>query len=496
MSTETGPFLWPSTPGDPFHGPFDLNSYVHSCVSPTPAETDSAGGLQARIEQVYAEGRVADSLNFRYRMAAVLLADPPANDYDAISNWVEIARSATYLGRFDEASRAHAVSIYLMRRTPVPKVAYVPRQVAANSAIAFATGQYERGSELLRLAEREMIDAQGGDQIVAAAHTAVLYAREIENLARPATTSSTDSQPVDLQIAPYLYSLGAGLLTNVVSDPPRIEPSDVFDRAGKLFEANDNFAAAEKCYVAEASYLHGAGRHLQAHAAFMKSARMAERHSAIPKYSMRYWAASTALTLKDRPLFAEALDSISIGLIDDPHYFVMFVFLESEMIRIVDTDWVRAAQYVDDHLPRALELTGYRSTPDDMPSATPHERATIPYLGGLFANRLPLATATESSRIADAVTAARLYARGIRDGHLDHLHAESGGHERNLELLFQDLARCTYSGAAVLVARDQALDYVKGELQDAALEQFSEIATTAANNAYDFAVNLISGFGN
>ncbi|GAA3142244.1 hypothetical protein GCM10020255_019230 [Rhodococcus baikonurensis] len=243
------------------------------------------------------------------------------------------------------------MSIYLMRRTPVPKVAYVPRQVAANSAIAFATGQYDRGSELLRLAEREMIDAQGGDQIVAAAHTAVLYAREIENLARPATTSSTDSQPVDLQIAPYLYSLGAGLLTNVVSDPSRIEPSDVFDRAGKLFEANDNFAAAEKCYVAEASYLRGAGRHLQAHAAFMKSARMAERHSAIPKYSMRYWAASTALTLKDRPLFAEALDSISIGLIDDPHYFVMFVFLESEMIRIVDTDWVRAAQYVDDHLP-------------------------------------------------------------------------------------------------------------------------------------------------
>ncbi|GAA3145100.1 hypothetical protein GCM10020255_022830 [Rhodococcus baikonurensis] len=51
-----------------------------------------------------------------------------------------------------------------------------------------------------------------------------------------------------------------------------------------------------------------------------------------------------------------------------------------------------------------------------MPSATPHERATIPYLGGLFANRLPLATATESSRIADAVTAARLYAREYGTG--------------------------------------------------------------------------------
>ncbi|PCK23618.1 hypothetical protein CHR55_29675 [Rhodococcus qingshengii] len=465
-------------------------------MSPTPAETDSAGGLQTQIDQVYGEGRVADSLDLRYRMAAVLFADPPDNDYDAIRNWVEIGRNATYLGRFGDASRAHAVAIHLMRRTTVPNVAYVPRQVAASSAIAFATGQHGIGLELLRLAEREMIDAQGGDQIVSAAHTALLYAREIQNLARPSTAPSTDSQAVNVQVATYMYELGAGLLTCRVTEESRIEPSDVFVRAGQIFATQGQFGMSERCYGAAGNFLRDNGRSRQAHMAYLQSALMGERLSPGPKYTTRYWAAGAALSLEDRRLFADATDIIPVASIDDPHYFVMFVFLESEMIRLVDKDRVRAAQYVDDHLPRALELTGYRSTPDDMPNATSYERATIPYLGALFANRLPLATATESSRITDAVTAARLYARGIRDDHLDQSVSDGGGHERNLELLFRDLARYTYSGAAVLVARDQALDYVKGELQDAALEQFSEMATTAANNAYDFAVNLISGFGN
>ncbi|NHP13946.1 hypothetical protein G8767_10340 [Rhodococcus sp. IC4_135] len=429
-------------------------------------------------------------------MAEVLLADPPDNDYDAIRNWVEIARNATYLGRFDDASRAHAAAIHLMRRTTVPKVAYVPRQVAASSAIAFATGQYGRGSELLRLAEREMIGAQGGDQIVAAAHTAVLYAREIEDLARPSTVPSTDSQAGNVQVATYMYELGAGLLTCKAPDESRIEPSDVFVRAGQIFAALGQLGMSERCYGAAGNFLLENGRRRQAHMAYLQSALMGERHSPGPKYTTRYWAARAALSLEDRQLFDDVTNAIPVASIDDPHYFVMFVFLESEMIRIVDKDMVRAAQYVDDHLPRALELTGYRSAPDDMPNTTSYERATIPYLGALFANRLPLVTATESSRIADAVTAARLYARGIRDDHLDQFVSDGGGHERNLEVLFKDLARYTYSGAAVLVARDQALDYVKGELQDAALEQFSDMATTAANGAYDFAVNLISGLGN
>lgn len=487
---------WPSLPGNPFEASFQLDPYLQNVAPRGVPSGASSADLLGRVQEAAAGQRASEALVLRYQLAALHNQNPPDSAYDAISNWVTIANYETRLGNFDAAQSAHAVAVFLIRKTSVPRAAHVTREIAKASAAAQAMNDWSRGRALLQLAQRELIDAQGQASIQDSARAAVLYAFEVQAIVTHGTPPVHGNTTAHHRaVADYLIELAQGLLTSRTAEDGPVSPAAVYLRCGQLEASLGDQLRAGQCYGSAANVFRDRGEWKDAYGANLMSAEAREAVSRAPAYAARYWAAAAAARLKDRALFNRAVAPLPYESIDDPHYFVMFVFAESEAIRMIDKDYARAARFVDAHLPRATALNGFVSSPDDMPNGNAFERATIPYLGALFANRIPLDGASESSRIADAVTAARLYARGIRDGGIDIANVvEGGGHEHNLQLVFRELARYTYSGAAVVVARDQALEYLRDELQGAVLEQVSELTATAASSAYDFAMNLIGGF--